>query len=207
VILLVTKKELSKILSNLKGFDNPEISLEQYITPSEIASNFLWLVYMQRDIKGKIIADLGSGTGILGIGALILGAEKVYFVDQSLEALEIAKKNLSSVRIDKNRASFICKNVREFKVKVDTVIQNPPFGVKKLHADRDFLSQAIKLADKIYSFHKIESQTFIERFSEDNNFKSMLLYKIDFPLKWSYKHHSKPVKNIKVGVWKIERKT
>ena len=207
MILLVTKKELSKILSNLKGFDNPEISLEQYITPSEIASNFLWLVYMQRDIKGKIIADLGSGTGILGIGALILGAEKVYFVDQSLEALEIAKKNLSSVRIDKNRASFICKNVREFKVKVDTVIQNPPFGVKKLHADRDFLSQAIKLADKIYSFHKIESQTFIERFSEDNNFKSMLLYKIDFPLKWSYKHHSKPVKNIKVGVWKIERKT
>ena len=111
MILLVTKKELSKILSNLKGFDNPEISLEQYITPSEIASNFLWLVYMQRDIKGKIIADLGSGTGILGIGALILGAEKVYFVDQSLEALEIAKKNLSSVRIDKNRASFICKNV------------------------------------------------------------------------------------------------
>ena len=207
MILLVTKKELSKILSNLNGFDNPEISLEQYITPSEIASNFLWLVYMQRDIKGKIIADLGSGTGILGIGALILGAEKVYFVDQSLEALEIAKKNLSSVRIDKNRASFICKNVREFKVKVDTVIQNPPFGVKKLHADRDFLSQAIKLADKIYSFHKIESQTFIERFSEDNNFKSMLLYKIDFPLKWSYKHHSKPVKNIKVGVWKIERKT
>ena len=204
---MVTKKELSKILSNLKGFDNPEISLEQYITPSEIASNFLWLVYMQRDIKGKIIADLGSGTGILGIGALILGAEKVYFVDQSLEALEIAKKNLSSVRIDKNRASFICKDVREFKVKVDTVIQNPPFGVKKLHADRDFLSQAIKLADKIYSFHKIESQTFIERFSEDNNFKSMLLYKIDFPLKWSYKHHSKPVKNIKVGVWKIERKT
>ena len=204
---MVTKKELSKILSNLNGFDNPEISLEQYITPSEIASNFLWLVYMQRDIKGKIIADLGSGTGILGIGALILGAEKVYFVDQSLEALEIAKKNLSSVRIDKNRASFICKNVREFKVKVDTVIQNPPFGVKKLHADRDFLSQAIKLADKIYSFHKIESQTFIERFSEDNNFKSMLLYKIDFPLKWSYKHHSKPVKNIKVGVWKIERKT
>lgn len=202
---MVTKKELSRTLSKLKGFENPEVSLEQYLTPSEISSQSLWFIYMQKDIKGKIIADLGAGTGILGIGALILGAKKVYFVDKSLDALELAKSNLSMLKIDEKKAVFVCDDVKNFDKKVDVVIQNPPFGVKRIHADREFLEKAIKIADRVYSFHKIESREFIDKFSNDNQFKSTLIFKFKFPLKWSYEYHKKPVRNIIVGIWKLEK--
>lgn len=203
---MVTKSELGKVLSKLKGFDNPEVRLEQYITPGEIASDFLWFAYMQNDIKRKIIADLGCGTGILGIGALLLGVKKVYFVDKSLDALELTKKNFNSLKLDKKKAVFVCEDIKEFNVKVDTVIENPPFGIKKEHADREFLEKAIKLSNKIYSFHKIESEEFIKKFSDDNKFGSKLVFVFNFPLGLTMKFHTKPVKKIKVGVWRLERK-
>ena len=180
--------------------------LEQYITPSEIASDFLWLCYMQGDIQNKTIADLGCGTGILGIGALLLGAKKVFFIDKSKSALDIAKKNFNSLKIDKRRAVFLCQDVKKFNNNVDSVIENPPFGVKKEHADKGFLEQAVKISDKIYSFHKIESEKFIKKFTKDNGFDSKIIFIFNFPLKLSMKYHTKKVKKIKVGVWKLERK-
>ena len=35
---------------------------------------------MNNDIKDKTIADLGCGTGILGLGAAVLEAKKVYLI-------------------------------------------------------------------------------------------------------------------------------
>lgn len=201
-----TKNSLGKTLSGLKGFENPEFMLEQYITPSEIASDFLWLCYMQRDIQNKTIADFGCGTGILGIGALLLGAKKVFFIDKSRSALEIAKKNFSSLKLDKRKAVFLCQDIKKFSNSVDIVLENPPFGVKNKHADKGFLEQAVKISDKIYSFHKIESEKFIKKFSRDNNFDSKIIFIFNFPLKLSMKHHTKEVKKIEVGVWKLERK-
>ncbi len=203
---MVTKNSLGKILSGLREFENPEFKLEQYITPSEIASDFLWFCYMQGDIKNKVIADLGCGTGMLGIGALLLGAKKVYFIDKSAKALEIAKKNFNSLKLAKNSAVFLCQDVKNFNNNVDTVIENPPFGVKNEHADKGFLEQAVKISDKIYSFHKIESEEFIKKFSKDNGFDSKIIFIFNFPLKLSMKYHTKEVKKIRVGVWKLERK-
>ncbi len=201
-----TKNNLGKTLSGLKGFDNPEFKSEQYITPSEIASDFLWLCYMQGDIQNKIIADLGCGTGILGIGALLLGAKKVFFIDKSKSALDIAKKNFNSLKLSKRKAVFLYRDVKKFNNNVDTVIENPPFGVKKEHADKGFLEQAVKISDNIYSFHKIESEGFIKKFSKDKGFDNKLIFIFNFPLKLSMSYHTKEVKKIKVGVWKLERK-
>jgi len=44
--------------------------------------------------RGMTVLDLGCGTGVLGIGALLLGA-KVYFVESDGSALEIARNNPS----------------------------------------------------------------------------------------------------------------
>ena len=74
-----SKKELAILLSKLKTFDTPKTHLEQYSTDSEIAADILWFAYQNKDIEGKKIADFGCGTGILGIGALNLGANKILF--------------------------------------------------------------------------------------------------------------------------------
>jgi ribosomal protein L11 methyltransferase len=43
--------------------------------------------------SGLVLADIGCGSGILGIGAVLLGAEKVYGVDNDPLAVESARSN------------------------------------------------------------------------------------------------------------------
>ena len=76
------KKEIEIILSGLRTFDKQKLSLEQYQTESHIVADLLWHAFMQRDIEGKVVADFGCGNGVFGIGALLLAAEKVFFVDK-----------------------------------------------------------------------------------------------------------------------------
>ena len=86
---MITKSKLAITLSKLKVFDSAKVKLEQYPTDSEVAADVLWNAFMQGDIGNKIIADLGAGTGVLGIGALILGAKKVYFVEKDKDVIKL----------------------------------------------------------------------------------------------------------------------
>lgn len=206
------KKELEIVLSGLKTFNKQKLNLEQYQTEAHIAADFLWYVFMQGDIEGKIVGDFGCGNGILGIGALLLGAKKVYFLDIDNDAIRIAKENVKLLeeRFIFNKI-FVNKNIGEFKNKVDLVLQNPPFGVKKTHADKPFLLQAMKCGKKIYSFHKIETKDFIEKFVKNEGKKIKFLKKYDFPLRKGkgavpkgYAFWKKNLHTVNVGVWVIE---
>ena len=200
------KKELAILLSGLKTFDKPKVNLEQYQTEAELAADALWFAYMAGDIKGKIITDLGCGTGTFGLGALLLGAKKAYMIDIDKETLKIAKENKKILEKElkkKLNAELIQKDIRNFKKKSDVVLQNPPFGVQKSHTDKLFLLKAMETAPKIYSFHKIESENFIKRFSEEHDFKSEIIKKYDLPIKRMYFFHSKRIYMVKVGFWKI----
>ena len=74
-----SKSRLAVILSGLEGFSKPKVRQEQYLMDGEIGAFVLWNAYLLGDIKGKVIADLGCGTGVLGIGTLLLGAKHVFF--------------------------------------------------------------------------------------------------------------------------------
>ncbi len=54
------------------------------------------------DIEGKQVVDIGCGSGILSVGACLLGAEKVFAVDIDPIAVEVAKENreLNGVNFD-----------------------------------------------------------------------------------------------------------
>ena len=65
------KTELELKLSQLKSIENPKVFLEQYGTHADIAAETLWVAYISGDIENKVVADLGCGNGILGIGALL----------------------------------------------------------------------------------------------------------------------------------------
>src|SRR3989338_6766677 len=91
------KKNLSILLSKLKTFNKPKYNLEQYQTDAEITADILWNAFMNNDIKGKVIADLGCGNGIFGIGALILNAKKVFFLDIDENNISLAKDNLTTI--------------------------------------------------------------------------------------------------------------
>src|SRR3989344_3795630 len=197
----MNKKNLAIMLSRLEKVNFRSASLEQYETDSEFAATLLWNAFLHGDIQDKVIADLGCGNGILGIGALLLGAKKVYFVDVC--DLEIAKKN--AYKLNLKNAFFIQKDVREFKQRVDCVIENPPFGVKKKHADKVFLESAFSIAQCVYSIHKAESQAFLNELSKEHWFKVSAVFFSDFFIKKSMPFHKKKKYAVKVGCWLFEK--
>ena len=198
-----SKKQLEVFLSKLKQIENLKSELEQYPTPSNIAAEILWVAYMNGDIKNKIVADLGCGNGIFGIGSLLLEAKKVFFLDVESASILVTKSNLT----DLNLKNYILlkENIENFKEKVDIVIQNPPFGVQKEHADRIFLIKAMENSKKIYSVHKVESRLFIDALAKDYNFKLTNILPFDFLLKKTQEFHTKQEYIIKTGCFILEK--
>ena len=203
-----SKSQLAVALSRLKGFEEPNVRQEQYATDSEVAGHMLWNAYMLGDIEGKVVADLGCGTGILGIGAILLGAKKVLFIDMDKKALESAKSNLLQVESESSigkLGEFICQGISEAKVKAETVIQNPPFGTKIKHNDAVFLEKALEIAPVVYSLHKSESKAFLEGFSAKNNAKITHIWDFKFPLKATMKFHRRQIRRIDVSCFRFEK--
>jgi len=207
--MIKSKSKLAIILSKLKTFSSPDLMAEQYATDSEIAAEVLWNAFYLYDIENKTIADLGSGTGILGLGALLLGAKKVFFIESDKNSTKTAKENLKfleeklGIKLVK-KAIFLNQDINNFNEKVDIVIQNPPFGTKQKHADKMFLEKAFSITKIIYSFHKLETERFVNKISEDYGFEITHLWKFDFPIKATYSFHRKKIQRIKVGCWRIK---
>jgi predicted RNA methylase len=73
----MNEKLLTKTLQELASFSQSKPALEQYCTPPALAARVL--LEQQEFISDKTILDLGAGTGVLGIGALLVGAKHVTF--------------------------------------------------------------------------------------------------------------------------------
>ncbi len=197
----MNKKQLAIELSKLKRLSKFNIKLEQYQIDSNLASDLLWTAYQNGDIKNKIIADLGCGNGIFGVGALLLGAKFAYFLDLDKNCLDICKENLKSFKNYK----LICSDISDFTARVDTVVMNPPFGVQNRKADKIFSEIAMKYSNKIYSIHKIESKEFIDKLCRENNFKVLNIIEKEFIIDRTYKFHTKDKYGLKVGIWRLSK--
>ncbi len=204
----MNKRQLAVLLSGLGQLEKRDVKLEQYPTDSEIAAEVLWNAYLSGDIEGKTIADFGCGNGILGIAALVLGAKKVIFLDIDKNSVELTKSNVTEMqnRLGKKlNAKFICSDVKAFKGRADTVLQNPPFGTKTEHADREFLLKAMETGKVIYSFHKASTESFVNAIIKDNGFEIKARWRYKFPLKQSFSFHKKKVAYADVFVWKLAK--
>ena len=209
-----TKSSLAIEISRLRSFASPKPRLEQYPTDSEIAADVLWKAKMFGDVEGRNIADLGCGTGLLGIGALLLGAKKVLFIDRDHESLAVLRSNLKNLNL-KRRFSIIEADIesigkhdeklKKHLKKIEVVIQNPPFGTRDRHIDRKFLDKAFSMADIVYSFHKTSTSGFIGSFANDKGFRVTNRWKFSFPLKQTLHFHRKRIQRIGVTCFRFER--
>lgn len=199
MVQTLRKKKLEIILSRLKEIPNPKPELEQYTIPGDLAAQIINIAYLQGDIKNKRVLDLGCGTGRLTIGSVLMGAKEAIGVDISEDVLKIAQENreisekLTNQKIQ-NKINFVKKDVTDWKGKVDTVVQNPPFGIQTLHADRVFLKKALECGKKIYSLHRSYEKTrkFLTKFIEQNGGRVEKIIRFKFRIPYMFKFHKKP---------------
>lgn len=206
------KKQLEILLSKLKTISEPKANLEQYEIPGELASQIINIAYLSGDIKNKLVADLGCGTGRLTIGSALMGAKEVIGIDIDEESIKVAEENVKIAESLTNqkihhKIKFIQKNILEWNEKVDTIIQNPPFGIQSSHADRPFIKKALECGKKIYSLHRYyeKSRVFLKKFIEDKNGKVEKMIKFKYKIPYMFKFHRKPYVTYDVDLFIISR--
>ena len=199
-------KQLEMTLQRLAGFTRPRAALEQYQTPAPLAARLLYHALMKGDIEGKTVLDLGCGTGILAIGAALLGAASVTGVDIDERALVVARENAGLLNTE---VRFLAVDVREGGCRErigarDTVIMNPPFGAQKAHADRPFIDCALSVAGITYSIFNAGSIPFVAAYTAQ---KAEISEKIGgtLPIKRTFAFHTKDVQEIEVEILRLKR--
>ena len=96
----------------------------------------LWTIESSfQDISDRVVADLGCGSGVLSIGAVMLGAELVVGVDICEDAIQTLLENREEFEMEGNIDMILAditdpNSLEQMHKKFDTVIMNPPFGTK-----------------------------------------------------------------------------
>lgn len=194
------RRELEMALQSLSPFSSPRPELEQYSTPAVIAADLLFDALARGDLEGRKVLDLGCGTGPLGIGAALLGADQVIGFDKDPTALEQAKVNAIKAGVE---VEFRQAEVADVEEKGDTVIMNPPFGAQRKGADRPFLTTAMRCAPVIYSLHMSSTEDFVQRFARRSGFTATPLKRYKFGIPYMFEFHSKAKKEVDVTLFYI----
>ena len=205
---ITRKKHLEMRLQNIPSHPKPKVGLEQYTTPSVIASDLIWNAFGIGDIEDKNIVDLGCGTGIFAIGSALMGANSSIGVDIDEDSIQLAKDVSEKLKLD--NVEFIVSDIDEFNqpLNTDTLFQNPPFGSQR-NADKGqdlkFVKKAIEIDAKvIYSFHMASTEEFLIKFYEDNNLKITHIFRYKFPIPKIYEFHNKEKQIVNVIVIRAE---
>ena len=185
-------------------FPDPKIELEQYFTPIDIASYCVWTAYLNGEIEGKCVLDLGCGTGVFAHASELLGAALVMGLDIDRSALLCAQDVEHESAMD-----FVQLNVhpallpRFCRLKFDVAITNPPFGTKQQeHADTLFVREALSVASVVYSFHLSQAHDFLCEWAKRTfpNVVVQLVARVDYKIEKTYRKHTKEAKPVKVDI-------
>jgi 16S rRNA (guanine966-N2)-methyltransferase len=97
------------------------------------------------------VLDLFSGSGSLGMEAISRGAEKVYFVDNSLKSIKLIKSNLELLKnknceykVIKSDISRFLEHFEDFKA--DHIFLDPPYKIES-KVMRDIFNILLKKPD------------------------------------------------------------
>ena len=200
-------KQLEMTLQKAAGYAKPRPSLEQYMTPAPLAARLLYHALMKGDIEGQNVCDLGSGTGVLAIGAALLGAESVKGVEKDLNAVVVAQENAALLGADVEfiTADILDKTLPEKIGPCDTVIMNPPFGAQKIHADRPFIDLALTAAPVVYSIFNAGSTPFVKAYIRK---RAEVAEQVGsaFAIRRTFAFHTRDVLEFEVEILRLIRK-
>jgi putative methylase len=223
---LIRRLDLERFLAKVRPHPSPDASLEQYTLSGSTAATILYIAYLQGDIVGKRVLDLGCGTGRLALGSCFLGAKSVTGIDIDKTAINLARENSASVGMA-NKVDWVQADIAAVTGKFDTVIQNPPFGVQKRAADRSFLEKGLQSADAVYSLHnhpevdkrlaaklkasggqptRVEPSPFLQRFISERGGMVEVVFAIPLVIPRMFDFHTKVKREIVVDLYVLRKR-
>ena len=198
-------RKLGIALSKLDVKENLVASLEQYVTPGDLASRWLFDIQSFGDLPiGCRVADLGAGNGILGIGAAMMGAGFVKLVEADQKLCKLAEANAESMQLTGKYE--VCNQViDEHNLDLegyDLIISNPPWGRQREGADSAFFENILASETIAHIMHSASAKHLQKRF-EDMNWSVEMYGESDFPLPASYSHHKMSRGVTRAGFWRL----
>ena len=193
------------LLSGLEPYLSNSVELEQYSTDGNLAARWLTDIAAFGDLsEGCTVADLGAGNGVLGLGALAMGAGRAILVEADQAACDVAKSNAESTgfadSVEVIRAKLGSDSVDLSSA--DVVISNPPWGRQTPRADRPFLEAMIATATPTHLLHSAEA-THIQPLFEDAGWSTERYGEADFALPAVYSHHSRQRGRTRAAFWRL----
>ena len=193
------------LLSGLVPHTCDSVELEQYSTDGNLAARWLTDIAAFGDLsEGCTVADLGAGNGVLGLGALAMGAGRAILVEADQAACDVAKSNAESTgfagSVEVIRAKLGSDSVDLSSA--DVVISNPPWGRQTPRADRPFLEAMIATATPTHLLHSAEA-THIQPLFEDAGWSAERYGEADFALPAAYSHHSRQRGKTRAAFWRL----
>jgi len=201
-------RSLAIQLSKLQEISSPNLNLEQYQTEGEIAARWLFDIQSFDDLKpGCRVVDLGCGNGILGIGAVLMGAGSAILVDSDEKSCEVSTRNVESLGIS-DSVTIVNSKIGEKDIEIreaDIVVSNPPWGTQKKASDRPFLEEIISIGTIAHLMHSSQA-THIRNFFNEFGWSSEEYGDLDFALPATYGHHSRMRGRTRASLWRISPK-
>jgi len=193
-------RHLESALTQVQPFASPQVRLEQYPTPAPVAARVCLAAAEREDVEGQEVLDLGTGTGMLGLGCGLLGAAAVLGADVDPAALAAAAANAETLG---EHLDLLQCDVASLALGrgLDTAIMNPPFGTKhNKGADWMFVRQGMAQANVVYSLHKSSTRRFLLRGAEAEGWGGEVLAELRFPIPDMYKFHKKKSVDVEVDL-------
>jgi putative methylase len=198
-------RRLAMMLSGLEQLQSQSVELEQYATDGDLAARWLADIAAFGDLSEDCtIVDLGAGNGVLGLGALAMGAGRATLVEADQAACDVAKSNAESIGFA-DSVEVIQATLGSDPVDLgsaDVLISNPPWGRQSPRADRPFLEAMIDAAAPTHLLHSSEA-THIRPLFEDAGWSVERYGEADFALPGTFSHHSRERGKTRVAFWRL----
>ena len=193
------------LLSDLEPHPCESVEMEQYTTDGDLAARWLTDISSFGDLaEGCMVADLGAGNGILGLGALAMGAGRTILLEADQAACDVAKSNAESMgfadSVEVIRATLGSDPIDLGSA--DVVISNPPWGRQTPRADRPFLEAMIAATAPAHLLHSAEA-SHIRPLFEEAGWSTERYGEADFALPAAYSHHSRQRGRTRAAFWRL----
>ena len=108
---------------------------------------------INEDLKGKIVLDLFSGSGNLGLEALSREAKYTYFVDNNYKAINTIKKNIDNIGIDNCKVLNMdfkkaLKYLKDNEILLDIIFLDPPYETSLIEESLFLIDKYSIISDK-----------------------------------------------------------